>query len=174
MSNKKNPTKKKEHSLDDYNAINVLKTIEAAKEYLRLNFEDGCKCPCCDQYVKLYKRKIYKSPAKALFGLYKLGRGFHHFTKIGNSAGFSYTGEIGISKLKYWNLIEEEVNINTKKKNSGNWKITKKGCDFIEGKISIPKYVLIYNTKIQGFDGDMIYISDILENFNYQELMNNL
>ncbi len=162
------PTKKKEYSLDDYK----IETVEQAKKYLRNNFEDGCKCPCCDQYVKIYKRKLMVKPIKLLVSLYKMNRGYHH---VYDMSGEKVTTGLGdFAKIKYWGLIEEKPNTDEKKRTSGYWKITQKGVDFIEGKISVPKYVLIYNAKKYGVDDEKtITITDILENFNYKELMNN-
>jgi hypothetical protein len=173
MKNKTTPTEKKEYSLDDYN---TLETIKEAKDYLHENFKDGCECPCCGQFVRLYKRNIYKSQLEMLFGLYKLSNEYHHMSAIGESAGLTYTaGGIGLSKLAYWGLILEKPNINNRKKRtSGYWQITQKGRAFIEGKITIPKYVLIYNAKKQGFSGDDISISDIIDDFDYEKLMKEL
>ena len=36
------------------------------KEFLRANYEKGCDCPTCGQFVKLYKRKLNSGMAKTL------------------------------------------------------------------------------------------------------------
>ena len=34
-----------------------IETIKEGKEYLRKNFNEGVNCPCCNQFVKLYKNQ---------------------------------------------------------------------------------------------------------------------
>ena len=49
-------------------------TLEEAKQFLRDRFENGAECPCCKQYVKLYKRKLgMQSQSKLRKGLGDLG-----------------------------------------------------------------------------------------------------
>ena len=50
-----------------------MNTIAEAKQYLRKNFKEGTVCPCCDKYVKAYKRKLNSGIARALIIMYKLG-----------------------------------------------------------------------------------------------------
>ena len=149
-----------------------MNTIIEAKRHLRENFNTGTDCPCCGQFVKLYKRKLAATPSRMLIRLYSLLDGWNHVSEI--VKGISSTGSNDFSKLAYWKLIEEKGNLNNDgKKNSGYWKITKKGRDFVENKIRIPSYVLIYNTKCYGFSDDETTIIGALgEKFSYNELMN--
>ena len=39
---------------------------EDTKRFLRANYEKGCRCPACDQHVKLYKRALSSGMARAL------------------------------------------------------------------------------------------------------------
>jgi hypothetical protein len=43
-----------------------MKTITEAKDFLNENYKDGCICPCCNQTVKLYKRKLNSGMARVL------------------------------------------------------------------------------------------------------------
>lgn len=78
------------------------------------------------------------------------------------------------AKLRYWELIEEmpKDSMTTEKRTSGMWRITDKGISFVEGNISVPKYVKLYNQTFYGYEGDDVSIHDVIkEKFNYRELM---
>ena len=47
-------------------------TLAEVKTYLRDQFSDGCDCPACGQFVKLYNYKLFATSAWALIQLYKL------------------------------------------------------------------------------------------------------
>ena len=46
-------------------------TLEQAKEWLRVRFNEGAECPCCLQHVKLYRRPITSSMAYVLILLHR-------------------------------------------------------------------------------------------------------
>ena len=84
------------------------------------------------------------------------------------------TSSLDYSIIKHFDLIEEEIDHETEKKNSGYWKITKKGIEFIEQKIEVPSHVHIYNGKVLGFaDTTTNIITSLGNKFSYKELMNN-
>jgi hypothetical protein len=152
-------------------------TIKEARDYLfdEKNFSKGKICPCCDQHVKLYRRSIHHAMARGLIEAYKLGadKEFIHVpTALLGVAINSTAAEF--SKLRYWNLVEEMINEDTKKRCSGYWKLTKEGVDFVLNRTRLPKYVYTYNQKAldTGFEYEDINISEALNNiFDYQELM---
>lgn len=146
--------------------------IAEAKQFLKDNFEDGCICPCCHQPVKMYKRKLNSVMSRMLIQLYFLKDEWNHVSDI--AKGISDTGTNDFSKLRNWLLIEQKKNEDSKKKTSGFWKITPLGRLFVEGKVTVPSFVNIYNTKKYGESTEMITIEDALGvKFNYQKLMNN-
>lgn len=128
-------------------------------------------CPECGQTVKLYRRNLYAKPAYQLILLYRLNRdnfNFHHIKTTGNPAA----GGGDFAKLRFWGLIEEYVNDDPTKRTSGYWRITDKGRQFVQRKITVSKYVLIYNKEFYGFQGAQVFIDDCLgKRFNYTELM---
>ena len=69
--------------------------------------------------------------------------------------------------MRFWGFIE------AKTERAGWWRISEKGKLFVEGKISVPRHVLIYNQVCIGFDeGDKTDIFSALnDKFSYQELM---
>jgi len=155
-----------------------METILEAKQYLGHHWKKGVKCPCCNQLVKLYKRKLDSAMAFGLVEMYRIhrekgNRDWLHipteFTKrqLNNS-------NAQISKLKYWGLIYEKPNNeNSAKRTSGYWRISGYGIQFIFKKILVPKYVYIFNQEKYGQSDDtMVNISTCLgKKFNYMELM---
>lgn len=156
-------------------------TIEEAKQFLRKNWEQGVKCPCCRQFVKLYKRKITGAMALALVVLYrehlKIGLDkFIHLAQVLQDAGFSYqiTNTGDKAKLKYWGLIEPMQGVRPDGSTKvGKYRITQKGIDFATGKISIDEKIGLYNQNLYPLESTrQVFIKDVWENkFNYSELM---
>lgn len=152
-----------------------METLKEAKEYLKANWENGTTCPCCKQYVKLYKRPIHSGMAYGLIAAYKLGgaNDFIHIPSVftENKIGVSQ-GEF--AKLRYWGLIEQAENHDELKRTSGFWKLTMKGIEFVDGRLRVASRVHIYNGKAIEFDTtELVNIRECLgDKFNYSELMN--
>lgn len=152
-----------------------METIDDAKIFLRANWRNpgGVLCPCCNQNVYLYDRQIYKTMAEQLIELYRLSRtrrGFYHISKLKPPK----SGGGDFSKLRYWGLVEPEPkNDDPEKRSSGNWRITQKGIDFVEERITIPKFCYTYNKKPLKLGGPDVSILDCLakDRFRYDELM---
>lgn len=154
-------------------------SLEEVAQKLFRNLEKGSFCPCCGQYAKRYKRKMYATPCLILVAYYKLGNvdsDFHHINEalqlVPQAKRMKVTGDS--HKANYFDLLEqmpkpEEI---THKRTSGFWRITHKGKLFVERKIKIPRYALVYNAEILGFEGEEIGIEEALgKQFNYEELM---
>ena len=136
--------------------------------------QNGYTCECCGQYVKEYKRRLYKSPVLALINLYKLDRLepnlYHHIQEIGATIG---NGIGDFAKARYWGLITAMPNDDEDKKTSGYWAITRRGRQFVQGRLRLFKYCHVYNSEVVRFSGDTIYVQDALGvKFSYKELMN--
>lgn len=162
--------------LNPYFSVTLcMKTLEEAKAYLSENMLKGTKCPCCKQFVKIYKRQIYKTMALGLIELYRQGgvKDFVHITTLLNNPEIAARGLGGdFSKLALWGLIEEKENSETKKRTSGLWRLTEKGINFIKGKSSVPKYVFIYNGKLAEKSAEHVSIRDVLgKEFDYTSLI---
>lgn len=98
-------------------------------------------CPCCGAvYNTLYKRRVYKSVLKALILLYKGSK----------AANPSSIGDF--TKLFHFGLVEPTDHY---------WAVTKKGEDFIMGKVSIPKYAYIRNNALEGYSNERVFIHEI-------------
>ena len=152
-------------------------TLQEAKEHLRENWEKGTDCPCCGQFVKLYKRKLNSSMAYVLILMMNRENrfdedGWVHVEKYLKSMKTAVSLRGDYAKLRYWQLIEQMENTDTSKKDSGFWRITERGVKFAKGDIALPKRVNLYNGKIVGWDEDHSDIKEALgDKFDYAELM---
>ena len=148
-----------------------MKTIAEAKEYLKENWETGEICPCCGLFVKKYKYAFHNGMARVLIYIYKSGKeDYFHIENYLDSKGRKRKGYH--VKLRYWNLLEQAPNDNTKKHWYSFWRITERGKLFVEKEIKVPKYALLFNKKCYGLADEMIGIEQALgKYFNYGELM---
>ena len=148
-----------------------METIIEAKQFIDDNIEEaGCRCPCCDSFLKMYRRKISSSSARALITLASHQKWVDYKTVYATKNGI--VGDF--SKLRYWGVVENmpEVDLNADKRGSGLWRITQKGMDFVMNKIPLPKYVFLYQGKLKGFGSDLCKIKDCLgEKWSYSEIM---
>jgi predicted transcriptional regulator len=141
------------------------------KSYLRANYSEGCSCPACGQFVKLYKRKIGAPQSRALMMLSFINaeKEWCHIREIVKEVNVH--GDF--AKMEHWGLIQAKPNEkDSDKKDSGLWKITEKGKQFINNEITIPSHILIYDGKCVGFSNKQINIIGSLgKKFSYNELM---
>ena len=149
-------------------------TLKQAKNYLRENFDEGTKCPCCGQFVRLYKRRLNSSMSRALVWI----SGASQSSKDGwvdvlAKAPKWLTKTNQHPTLRWWGLLERMPNDESHKKHSGVWRPTKKGIAFALGETRVPQYIFHYNNKVIGQSDELITISEAFGvKFDYQEMMN--
>ncbi len=148
--------------------------LEVAKHDLfeKLKHGEAVTCPCCERFAKIYERKIHTTMAKQLIEFYHLG-GYSGYLHIKETVGNKRSGSGDFTKLKYWNLIEKsEQPPKPEQKSSGWWKITEPGFKFLQNKISVPKYAIVWDDVVLRFSDETTTISEALgEKFSYPELM---
>ena len=157
-----------------------MQTIEQAKEYLRTQLDKGAECPCCTQYVKMYRRRFNAGMSYGLISIYKIYKekdiSFSEYIHVPreftkrkiNPANTEY------SKLQYWGLLEQLPNENDPtKKTTGMWKITRRGIHVVLGNLRVEEAVFVFKTKVISKSEEMVHISETLgKKFDYSELMN--
>jgi hypothetical protein len=161
-------------------------SLEDAKKWLRSHFGKGATCPCCHQFVKLYKRPFNKSMA---FVLLLIARYYRRIDVKPDEWLHvpSYIAEVAVgnprraaavrgdwAKLKFWGLIEEKPE--TRKDGSprvGYWRLTPLGNQFVGRAVKVPSHVYIYNGEpLHRAVEEQITIDDALgTNFSYAEIM---
>lgn len=152
------------------------RTLEEAKQWLRERFEQGAECPCCKQYVKLYKRKLNSFMAYALLLIDRYFRqpDAKEWLHVPSYLVEQNATDRECAKLRYWGLIEEmPEGRDDGSPHAGFYKITELGKQFVARKIRVPMYIHLYNGGIvKRKDEETIDIYEALgEKFNYNELM---
>lgn len=153
-------------------------TISQAKEYLRKRWFKGETCPCCNQFVKRYKRRITSTMALGLIYTFKnfgVNTPFHFesFWKTTPEARH-LPNNPDFYKLAYWGLIIQPENIEKKHegaKTSGYWQITPLGELFIKRQVALKEYAIVYNSKCFSFEGEDLFIGGCFKKgFDFNEL----
>lgn len=142
--------------------------------FVKVLKEEGSSCPCCNQLVKVYRRKLNSNMCIFLKSLAKQvnenilngGVGYVHYSEC-EFSGRDY------NQLAHWGLIDALYCDKTKKRTSGMWTITQYGEDFLSGKVKVRKYILCYNGKTKIDDeSELISFEQALgSSFDYKELM---
>ena len=158
--------------------MSEIETLEDAKEVIRASFKSGgTGCPCCGQFVKLYRRKITSSMAQGLISVY-------HYFKRPDAAEWLQVPSFlksstlcgDFSKLRYWDLVEPMPKQERPdgSKRAGYYRITEAGIAYAEG-ATIDQYRYEYNGHRRTIDDPDLTqhsIKDALgSKFNYAELM---
>lgn len=138
--------------------------------------DKGTTCPCCDQYVRLYKRKLNANMAEFLCSLVRNYQVKHLIADYDEDVWIhfkecKFTG-LDYAYLALWGLMETKANLDPAKKGSGLWRPTQKGIDFARGKVSVPSHVHIYNNVVMGWSDTTVSIREAFDRyFDYAELM---
>ena len=147
-------------------------TLQEARQAVQEDCEKGIKCPCCDQFVKMYKRKLNSGMALTLIRIYRYAPfGWIHVKNFLRE--HKYRDNQDWTRMANWGLIKERAGKPEHGgKTYGEWRLTEKGRQFARNEISVPKRILLYNNRFLGFDDETTTIVESLGNhFNYRELM---
>lgn len=141
--------------------------MNALRDGQRLN------CPCCGRHAQVYKRSMHHTAARQLITLYRLG-GHSDFVHAREFIGLNEGGGGDFAKARFWGLLEKkDLEEGEDKKSSGLWRLTHKGVLFVQCKLTIDRFVFIYDDKAERFDGPQVNIKDCLgTKFSYYDLMN--
>lgn len=153
-------------------------TVRQARDWLRERLEDGTECPCCRQHVQVYYRQINSGMA---FGAVQLLRAHNRepfeFVHLPTVIGRRSAEE---SKLRYWDLAEEEIERRPDGGRSGWWRLTPEGVEWASGRSRVPFYALVYNGRLvrhqnvskSGRLRPDVHVREALgHHFNYDALM---
>jgi hypothetical protein len=176
----------KSEAKDDFFVATAKTTLQEAKVWLRARFGKGATCPCCNQFVKLYRRPMNKSMA---FVLLLIARYYRRYDVRPDDWLHvpSYINEVVASnprrsaavrgdwaKLKFWGLIEEKPDVRDDgSPRVGYWRLTPLGRQFVAREVKVPSHVYIYNGEpLQRSVDELVTIDDALgTEFSYAEIM---
>jgi hypothetical protein len=138
---------------------------------IRLKSNKEVRCECCGRMAKIYRRKIHYALARQLIRMYKMG-GDKEYIHVTALIMPSVAGPADFTNARYWGLIEPAYHVPDEKKSSGKWRLTQKGVDFVQNKITLPEYANIFDGHLRELEGEQINIKDALgTKFNYLEMM---
>lgn len=176
--------KSKKKPKDEFFVAGQQTTLAEAKQWLRARFTKGATCPCCNQFVKLYPRKLNKSMAYVLllmechFRSDPVEEWLHvpsYITEMVDPRRAAVIRGGDFAKLKYWGLIEEKPDVRDDgSPRVGYWKLTPLGRQFCRREVKVPRRVYTYNSESLpwGVAEKLISIDDALgDAFRYDEIM---
>lgn len=149
-------------------SVDLNMTIGEARAALEtVMYDEGAECPCCTQFVKVYRRKVNAPMANALIAQYReAGKRMIHTRDI----WLRFSKEA--AQLSWWGLIRHDAERRADGGQSGWWAVTDEGERFIRGEVMVPKYAVIYDGRVLDFEGDQISITDALGTpFEFRSLM---
>ncbi len=137
-------------------------TVAEAQAYVKA--QDDTECPVCTGRVKTYRRTLPAADIPALVSLLHLTVLEERSRKKGGEpAGYVWihiknlqgkSGGGDFAKFRYWDLIVAKPNVDDPtKKDSGYWRITHQGADFVRNKIRISKRISIRMGEFKGMIG---------------------
>lgn len=152
--------------------LTEFRSLRQAKH--EINAAKGSVCPCCGQYVKVYRRKITSAMAYGLIVLYKQRKQqWTHIETFFKNEDVPASIRGDFPKLRFWDLIEKRRgDTDDGNPNNGYYRLTEYGVAFVQGKELAAKYVTIQNNQLLNVGDELVDIKHCLdERFNYKELM---
>lgn len=130
-------------------------SLHDAEATFNAKLPDGTVCPCCRRYAKIYKRRITRPMARALFSVFT--RSGHAWTNVPSETGLSRMGG-DWAKLAMWGLIEESKS----GPHSGWWRVTRLGAKWAQGRARVARRIHVYNASIVDRDDETVSIGEII------------
>lgn len=145
-------------------------TVSEAKAYLRENFKDGSRCPCCKQMVKLYSRKLNAQMVRGLVWLVLRAGPTREWVNIQEGPAWLLRSK-QLATCRHWGLLVSKASSDSTKKGSGLWRPTFLGHDFAYDRAQVPSHMHLFNGGCWGESDTLVGIRDTLGEFDYGELM---
>lgn len=157
----------------------LFQTLHEARERLFASpsFKTGSgrhECPCCGQNVKLRNRRLNSGMAATLCWLVREFANTQDWINVqARAPRFALRGR-EVSRLALWGLTEAKANHdNPKQRDSGLWRPTPLGIDFVCGAVQVPTHARTFNRKCVSLSDEFLTIREALSGgpFDYEELM---
>lgn len=163
--------------MDGQRDLLQLETLAFARERVIAGRERGMICPCCDQFIKVYNRKLNSAMAYSLILI-------HRYFQRPDAEEWLHVERYlkprpqidchDFPKLRFWNLLKAmQGTRDDGSKRMGFYKITDLGIRFAQNQSRLPKRAAIVIDTAIGFSDETTNIVEALgSRFNYLELMN--
>jgi hypothetical protein len=113
-------------------------------------------CETCGAKVVEYKHGLSKGLVRVLYLIAQAG--LPGSTISMSEVKLTYSQRCNSQKLRYWYLIEK---VHDELSKGGDWRITQRGSDFLQGKISLPQYVWTFHGEQVRYEGRYRYIDQV-------------
>lgn len=149
------------------------KSLAQARREMEAELEEGTTCPCCERWIKVYKRNLNSTMARALVWIaqeHNLNGDWVDVPSLGPDWLIRSNQH---TTLAWWKLlVRKQVDPLQDQKHSGLWKPTRRGLLFCNRQIAVPKTVYTLNGEPVEFSDEQVYIDDFLgTKFSYSEVM---
>ena len=121
-------------------------------------------CPACGAKMVEYPHSLSKSLVRAFYKAFRASDSSGFF-KVSQVPGMTHSQQSNLQKLRYWNMIAKAPDASAK---GGGWFITRRGRDFIEGRISLSKKVITYRAEVVKFEGAQVSVQDVTGGWKYR------
>ena len=74
--------------------------------------------------------------------------------------GMNHSHYTNSTKLQHWGLVAPHITHDNKHRR-GWWKITQKGRDFVQGRISLARVAVTVNMKLLRYEGETVFYSEL-------------
>lgn len=146
-------------------------SLREARERLRAHLDEGTTCPCCDRFAKRYRRTLNRTMVASVRWVAERSGDAREWVRFSDDAPrvLVKTNQVGTTAL--WGLVERRPPEDGAKRTSGVYRITPLGLAFIRGQEPVPEAAYVYNQAADGFAEERVYVWDVLNDFDYAELM---
>lgn len=148
-------------------------TLQEARVYWRETIRgEGGHCPCCDRWGKMYRRGINMVMAAGIVWLarHSADGSWVDVPRVGPRF---VVASNQLPTMRWWGLCERNIpGPDDDKKFSGFWRVTEMGKLWANNEVKVMKYVWTYNDTVIEFEGPDVAVSDCLEKFSYNDVMN--
>lgn len=146
-------------------------TLGEAREIIRKGEQEGMDCPCCGQFIKVYRRRIHSTMAKQLIQFLRYCE--KNFKLEAHVRDFIDGHPGDFAKLAYWGLIVQKAKADGEdQKSSGRWSLTTRGVRFARYQTVEPTYARVRDGEVLGLEGPAIDIAQCLgKKYSYSEVM---
>lgn len=152
--------------------LEIFDTLATAKADLWNEMKiDGMDCPCCGRFAKLYRYTISKAQAAAFNWIVLASDEGHMFAAVQELAPKWLLRSNSHGKLALWGLLETKLSDDPGVHCPGLWRPTEYGMQWWRGEITVPKYALVFDSKVHGFAGPDIWFGSRFDPFHFAELM---
>lgn len=147
-------------------------TLDHARAEFAARVADGTRCVLCGRHGKIYRRQVNSGQARKLIVAFRrFGADWFSMPELVRDLGLPGRDE---AALNYFGLIESSLGRRPDGGKLGLWRVTFKGRRYVERALAIPRYALVYNGEVLGFDGQERMIDAALgQAFDWDVLMGN-